>query len=354
MQANKYFFHFIFVIFVFLFSFGAGKEVLAAISPDGCVSWDTYCVNSSITADLSWNALTQADINEIRSDCTLQSVNYTVNIIGLGTRNAGAATSYTWTGLAENTTYQWRVRADYQCTIAWRSGLIWTDTYSFTTTVCNQPPTAAISCDPSNCQQYYGSPLILVNDSTDPDGDGDIVVSKWYKKLQGEPDTSYELLSYCDCTYKCDCTPQAEVTPGSYTAKLYIEDSVGQPSTATENFQIFKDAEAGFMCSLDNRNWRSCEEIKPSGGELVYFRDDPALPEYSTFSQGATSINQRIWRLNSQVFDSDNNPNPSLALNQTSNIIELTITDNQGRTDSVSHTISTGIPLPEWKEIPPF
>ena len=218
----------------------------------------------------------------------------------------------------------------------------------------NSPPTAAISCDPPNCQQYYGSPLILVNASTDPDGDGDIVVSKWYKKLQGEPDTSYELLSYCDCTYKCDCTPQAEVTPGSYTAKLYIEDSVGQPSTATENFQIFKDAEAGFMCSLDNRNWRSCEEIKPSGGELVYFRDDPALPEYSTFSQGATSINQRIWRLNSQVFDSDNNPNPSLALNQTSNIIELTITDNQGRTDFVSHTISTGIPLPDWKEIPPF
>ena len=348
MLANKYLFRFIFVIFVFLFSFSAGKEVLAAISPDGCVSWDTYCVNSSITADLSWNALTQADINAIRGDCTLQSVNYTVNIIGLGTRNAGAATSYTWTGLAENTTYQWRVRADYQCTIAWRSGLIWTDTYSFTTTVCNQPPTAAISCDPSNCQQYYGSPLILVNDSTDPDGDGDIVVSKWYKKLQGEPDTSYELLSYCDCTFKCDCTPQAEVTPGSYTAKLYIEDSVGQPSTATENFQIFKDAEAGFMCSLDNRNWRSCEEIKPSRGELVYFRDDLSTP-----SEGAKII-KRIWRINNESFNEDNSTNVSTNLNQEKNTIELVITDDAERTASISHTISTTLPLPSWKEIPPF
>ena len=217
----------------------------------------------------------------------------------------------------------------------------------------NQPPVAAISCDPSecgttDCYAYTGCPFHLINNSTDPNGIADIIKSEWDIYDWGtDPDLS--------CSGICNYTPPTAIlTAGTYTVELYVEDSQGASDTKTITFYLLKEALAGFMCSLDNLNWKFCEELKPIRGELVYFKDNPSLDEHSTPSQGATSITSRIWKINDTIFDSDNNPNPSTNLNQTSNIIELEITDNQGRTNSISHTISTRIPLPEWMEIPPF
>ena len=217
----------------------------------------------------------------------------------------------------------------------------------------NQPPVAAISCDPSecgttDCYAYTGCPFHLINNSTDPNGIADIIKSEWDIYDWGtDPDLS--------CSGICNYTPPTAIlTAGTYTVELYVEDSQGASDTKTITFYLLKEALAGFMCSLDNLNWKFCEELKPIKGELVYFKDNPSLDEHSTPSQGATSITSRIWKINDTIFDSDNNPNPSTNLNQTSNIIELEITDNQGRTNSISHTISTRIPLPQWMEIPPF
>ena len=145
-----------------------------------------------------------------------------------------------------------------------------------------------------------------------------------------------------------------DVGPGNYTAKLYIEDSVGNSDTAVKNFQIRNDALAGFMCSLNNEDWYICEDIEPFSEERIYLKDDPSLTEHSIPSDGAVSIDQRTWKLEDEVFDFDNNANPSVILTEESNDVTLVVADNIGRTASKTHTVSTQAGFPEWKEIPPY
>jgi hypothetical protein len=222
--------------------------------------------------------------------------------------------------------------------------------------VVNQPPQAAVSCDSSLCNSagcvaYTGCVFTFNNDSTDSDGASDIISSEWdIFSWSGDPD-----LSCSPPTALCSYTlPTTILTPGIYTVELYVEDQAGASDTITQEFELKQEAVAGFMCSLDNNDWQVCETLNPSIGELVYFEDDSSLSEYSTPSQDATLIISRNWEIDGVTFDSDNNPNPSVNLTQNSNVIQLTITDDQGRTDSVSHTIGASLPLPEWKEVPPF
>lgn len=206
------------------------------------------------------------------------------------------------------------------------------------------PPIAAISCDPVSCEVYYGEALQLINNSTDPNGDSDIVKSTWCFKQAGQPDYCP---AYGDCSSKCNCTPQSEVGIGSYTAELYVEDTAAQSDTAVKDFRIKRDITAGFMCSLDNSTWQVCEDISPGNGETVHFEDD------SLASEGAV-INSREWEKDAVAFDSGNNTNPSVAASIPSITIKLTVTDTAGRSASKTHTIGVRMPLPTWKEIPPF
>ncbi|RLF44349.1 MAG: hypothetical protein DRN17_04640, partial [Thermoplasmata archaeon] len=209
----------------------------------------------------------------------------------------------------------------------------------------NQAPTAAISCDISGCQPttdcigYIGGNnpscvFRLKNDSTDPDGQDDIVKTEWDILGWGsEVDGS--------CSGICDITPTAiGIPPGTYTAKLYVEDSASQSDTATINFTIKQDAIAGFSCSLDNKNWVECESLQPSAGEVVYFSDSQPGPlDHSSPSEGA-SITSRVWEIVGEgIFNSGNNSNVSTTLSQGDKTIKLTITDSQGRTDYQTHQI---------------
>jgi len=222
-----------------------------------------------------------------------------------------------------------------------------------TITFLNEPPLAVISCDPSNCTVYETEPLLLINDSTDPNGQDDIVKSEWSVKVQGAGDETYQVKLTCTTDpILCNYTPQLEVTPGLYTAKLYVEDTAGASDTDTKNFQIKTDISAGFECSLDEeepRTWHDCEseEIEPIVGDTIYFRDT------STASEGAI-ITERVWKKNGATFDSDNNPNPSTEAIAGAMEIQLTVTDSAERTDSIPHTISGERLLPKWQEIPPF
>ena len=211
----------------------------------------------------------------------------------------------------------------------------------------NFPPEAKIECDPSDCTVYAGDILTLINQSTDPNGQDDISKSEWdILGWGGDPDLS--------CSGICNFTPQTLILgSGDYTAELYIEDKGGLSDTATKDFTVKEDATAGFMCSMDNSTWQACEELSPTIGETIYLKDDPSLSEHSEPSEGATIVS-RIWKVNGMVFSSDNDNNPSLTLNDSSNEIELTITDSAGRTASVSHTVLGVLPLPEWREIKPF
>lgn len=219
--------------------------------------------------------------------------------------------------------------------------------------VPNRPPTARISCDPSGCNStdcvgYVDCPFVLKNDSTDPDGQDDIVKTEWDILGWGsEVDGS--------CSGICDITPTTiGVPPGTYTAKLYVEDSASQSDTATISFTIKQDAIAGFSCSLDNKNWVECENLQPSAGEVVYFSDSQPSPlDHSSPSEGA-SITSRVWEIVGEgIFNLGNNSNASTTLSQGDNTIKLTITDSQGRTDYQTHQIGVTVPLPEWEEMSP-
>ena len=214
----------------------------------------------------------------------------------------------------------------------------------------NRPPTAMISCDPSacgttGCQAYMGCLFRFLNNSTDPDGNSDIVRSEWDILDTGQnPDIICEGVNAL-----CNFTPQTSLlSPGSYRVRLKVRDSVGNSNSVVSDFYILREAVANFMCSLDNTNWKNCTDIKPYQGQILYLKDDPSLPLYSTPSEGATVIVNRVWKLNGDIFSSDNNTNPSVTiLKEGTNIIELTILDDKGRRASVSYQFSAQKP-PIW------
>jgi len=232
------------------------------------------------------------------------------------------------------------------------------------TIVTNQPPTADIGCSATNCSpggcanwiayRPTADPnpcyFILLNNSTDPDGQDDIVKSIWYFNGLEK--------SRCESPgWPCNYTLQVTDVAGGYTVELYVEDSQGASDSTTQSLTIRNDVFAGLMCSKDNLNWQTCESLMGiTEGETLYLKDDPSLSEYSTHSDGATSITSRTWEQNGVVFApgggfGNNETNPSVAL--AGSTIRLTVTDDAPRSDYEEHTIGVALPLPKWKEIPP-
>ena len=338
----------ILLLFASLVIIFSSPEICVALttSPDGCVTWNTYCVDSSsVTAELSWTALAQTDINQIRGDCVLSSVTYTVKV-GAEEKDAGASTSYTWENLTSNTAYNWKVKANYQCTTSWKSGSVWTAEYSFTTPTCNYPPTANIccqSCSSPNCTAYTGEVFTLINDSHDQNGDTDIVKSEWdILNWKTDPD-----LSCSPPNALCNFTPQF-LSRGTYTVELYVEDSKGTSATDQETFTIKQSAIADFKCSLDNTNWKTCSDIKPNVGEVVYFLDQSSPPE-------GGSITSYSWTFQNGNPSTGSGTNPSTKFQSAGQKeVTLTLGVTAGPSDSRTQTIGVELPLPEWQEIAPF
>ena len=226
--------------------------------------------------------------------------------------------------------------------------------YRVTTALAfNYPPVAAFLFDPSSAV-YNTEPLILVNKSTDLDGLGDIVLSRWDILNWGSSPDSDCCSSECDFSNPmCNYPPQF-LSANNYTVNLYIEDSAGDSSSVNHNFSILQDAIAGFQCSIDNVIWQVCEVITPEVGQEIYLKDDPSLVEHSTVSQGANVITHRRWSIVSEApFSDSNDPNPMLRVNELETIIELMVTDNVGRTAERVHIVNAVLPLPEWTEIRP-
>jgi hypothetical protein len=194
----------------------------------------------------------------------------------------------------------------------------------------------------------------LVNNSSDPDGS--ISQTKWYIKKKGESDSSFREID--SCSGKCNHTIQITDVPdpATYTVKLYVEDNRGASASVTRDLRVKREISAGFMCSLDNSNWKSCETIKVLPGQTIYLKDDPSLTEHSIPSEGAT-INSRIWQkgdgVNFETF-SQNTENASTTLNPNQRILRLIVSDTASRSDRQDHQVSVTYPPPFWKEIPPI
>jgi hypothetical protein len=218
-----------------------------------------------------------------------------------------------------------------------------------------------MSCDTSNCSGGKCNPgnwiayrpiadptpciYTIRNNSTDDSG---IAKSEWFMKKQTEPDSAYILKT--SCLSKCDYTPQ-DMTADNYSIRLRVEDSQGLSDLVNHNFEMREEVSAGFMCSLDNITWKSCNSFIASENELVYFKDDQSLSEHSDAS-GSASIVSRIWAKNGTQFSSGTNP--STTITKTEKTIRLTVTDSNDHTDYVEHTLLVKMNLPDWKEIIPF
>ncbi len=215
---------------------------------------------------------------------------------------------------------------------------------------CN--PDASISCSKSNCgggdcsETYQPTSNVnpcvyeLKNNSTDPDGNSDIVESRWYIKEQGG---SYSLIT--SCTGICDYVLQNRA-PGNYTLKLEVEDNFGAVDSTTQSLEIKREIKTDFECSLDpNANWKDCNNINPTVDETIFLRDTSIL------SEDASSFTSYQWETEGEDFGT--NSTSSLSIEATTLDITLITWDNDGRVDSKTYTINSSPPLPGWEETTP-
>ena len=238
-----------------------------------------------------------------------------------------------------------------------------------TTKTFQRGPEAVMSCNSSQCwggtcngsvwisyrPAAEPTPCIykVKNDSTDPDGPGDITLTDWYYKVQGADDSTYIRLPGCpQYAGISDCTIQTSILAGNYTIKLVVTDSTANSDYATHDITIKSEVRADFMCSLDNANWQICSNLsgKVAKDETIYLKDDPSLSYHSIASEGE-SIVTREWSLNGVVFGG-NETAATTNLLVKNNVIELKVTDSVGRSDYQEYNLSAKS-LPEWEEVNP-
>ncbi len=171
---------------------------------------------------------------------------------------------------------------------------------------------------------------------------------------------------------------------GSLTSsKTYTLTCTGPGGSASDSVTVnvtpvAEKPTAGFMCTLTKpaqqtqESWKICnkDNIKPFKGQWVYLKDDPTLTEYSYTAAEGITITNREWEIvGGAVFSpnpnppdnnnpNDNNPNNLSPVVKTPVVgefkIRLTVTDSNGETDPVEHTLNGRLPPPDWIEIPPF
>jgi len=225
------------------------------------------------------------------------------------------------------------------------------DCLAYSTKICcevipkNTSPKAKFRCDPNNCVAYSGSdtPILrLVNQSTDPDGQDDIVKSEWEILDQGW--ANFECTgnnSICDFPI-----PSTFLPNGEYDVKLTITDDTGETDSKTKTITMRYDIDADFECSLSGEegDWYDCDDFKGVQEEYTYFKD------ISTPSEEASSISSWAWEINDVLF-AGNVSTSSVKISGKSNTVKLTVTDNDTRIGYASHTFGAKLPLPTWQEI---
>lgn len=362
MKTCKLIFFTFLEIYLLAFAFVASAET----SPDSCVTWNNTCVGETITAALSWNPLTQIDINQIRAGCALQSVTYQVTIVGLGDRSAGALTSYSWTNLTQNTSYTWKVTSYYQCASPGYSGNVATSLYSFTTPVCNSAPSANnLSVDSANSTDYCGItgyPPVRVHWQFNDPGDTQSAyqiqvfrVSDGVKVVDTDkiPDPTTLIREYV-----FQLAGQRLAWNAAYNWRLMVWDSKDVPSVWINGSSFTTILHAYPLPDFTHT------PASPPAGVLIIFNDISIC--YNSLNNPyfckSNLANRYQWDFEDNgVIDCDSNINSdcrgdatttySVAGNYT---VRLYITDNVGTCNAIGDTpITAKKPLPQWQEVPP-
>lgn len=342
-------------------SMTAAKNAVANfdVLPDTCVASSSSCVGNTATAALSWNVLTQANINEYRLNCALQgAVTYHVTIVGLGEINAGTATSYNWTNLAPGTSYNWKVTSYYQCSVPYFSGNVSTILYSFNTPTCNtapqKPNTSPVTWD--NCS-FEGRSIPTFNWTySDPDSDPQAAYEIWIDTDASFANPKFNNLVNVGATsYALDLNHDDENPddlPASmqdyeldwntvYHWQVRVQDNQGNWSifSTPSSFQTPRHAYpySGF----------SWDPLEPTQKEVTIFTPDQAGVFYLwTVTQGtATFVDSTA----------PTSQSPHITFETTANKVKLLVTDSDAYScESAAQDISAQLPLPEYREVPPI
>lgn len=187
----------------------------------------------------------------------------------------------------------------------------------------NSSPFAKICCQDcanENCVAYERELFTLINASSDPNGNSDIVRSEWDILNWG---TSPDLV----CTGSnalCNFTPT--ISRGNWTVSLKVFDQRGAFSTATKQFTILKNIVADFKCSLnENGPWENCPDLVVRVGDTVYFKNE------SEPSEGATLVSFN-WTFEGGDPSSSNEENPSSTfVSPGQKSVTLQVTDSNGK-----------------------
>jgi hypothetical protein len=205
-------------------------------------------------------------------------------------------------------------------------------------------------------ETYNGLVFVVNNDSTD--AEWNIVESRW--SGVGAPITCNEDVDSNTITDD----DNAPVGPGSedlcirtipisppgitYTLQLEVEDAGGDISAVSHPILIKQDIAADFECSLDGITYNPLCNITPAAGDTVYIRD---------ISTASTARTVTVWNWD---FLPDGGLPSSLSSATTTfatpgpKTIELTVTDDGGRSGMITKSLNATEPVPIWREISPL
>lgn len=366
------------LIFVLIFvglGFASGaKAVDCDIDGDPCSVADCLdCHNVTI----GWDALDQADINALRSDCTLSSVSYTVTVTGKGSKTT-SGTSWSISSLTGDTTYTWKVRSDYQCTISWKSGLVWTAIYSFKTPVCGQPPYIESQkieyeeyCTPVKGRGQIGFSWIYRDDDGDTESQFDFRVNdvNWVSDPNPEVDKNVSGLSYPD-SHQNNQAVLVVPSPGA--------DEITYGKTYYWWARVWEDkgGNSGWVSGppfdTEDHAWPypkfTHQPQYPAAEQVVTFFDDSTCFDSLNDTCSCSEINPNTGIYNTYGWDfsyetadgfnledakvGDTNYSYDVAGDYT---VMLRVTDDLGTCDTTGDTpVEIRLPLPEYKEVAPI
>ena len=265
------------------------------------------------------------------------------------------------------------IKADYPISVTASSTYFSIEGHA-TYQVANNPPTAAISCDNSQCggglsscgAQWVAytsgaSPnpcnFKLINASSDPDDQGDISdIENSIWTISGEVKIESNCLAVSGIP-KCNYGLSA-LQAGNYGATLYVKDKAGATSTSYKPFTVLQDAIAEFECSLapEEGTWQECDTLRVPEDVMVYFRS--VNGEFlSRASDGGAPIKSWSWTFEDGSPATSPLQHPAASfqvVDAGSGQVTLTVTDDKNRTDVTTHQVWVTKPLPQWQEAPPF
>jgi hypothetical protein len=334
------------------------EQSFATPMPLVCNNEASTCEENSVTVIFSWSPVVQATINEIRSDCTLSSVEYNVDIIGLESRSAGSQIIYTWEGLDVGTDYQWQVLAEYQCTVPNYYGTILMGPLSFTTPDCNRPPSA-----PSVPAQYLPTGATWFNCSFQ---DKSVPVFHWtYSDPDGNTMAGYELWLDSNAEFPDPKFNNSVTTMGTstaYTLELTDDEeddwlsSLAWDTTYYWKVRVQDIHEAwsdwsqtySFQTPLHAYPWPGFSWLptEPNQDEVVIFDPEQSGVNYLwTVTQGEGTYADST---------GPTNENPHIIFSTPDNKIKLRVTDSVPYScESEEIDLEANLPLPEYEEVSP-